>query len=58
MEQANKTANNNLNKIRAFIKEKSNDKISSSETKFKKLMKVIKIRKKNQVIRITPNDCA
>ena len=58
MEEANETANDNLNKMREFIKKKSNGKISSLETKFKKLIKVIKIRKENQMIRITPDDCA
>ena len=57
MEEANEAANNNRNKKRAFIKKKSNGKISSLETKFEKLMKVIKI-KKNRMIRIIPDNYA
>ena len=55
--EVNEAADNNFNKKRAFIKKKSNDKLSWLKTKFKKLIKVVKIRKKNQVIRITPDHC-
>ena len=53
-----KTENGAVNNKKRVLINKMNDKISSLQTKLNKVMKVMKIKNKNQISKITPDSCA